>query len=93
MMSWFQYIFCVILALIGYLLWKRKHHIDVYVIFFVGYNVVYIFIEAFSSYRFIAYPFILIMSGYAIKELKLYYTNRILKKDKKKSPIGLWEIN
>ncbi|WNR43990.1 glycosyltransferase family 39 protein [Paenibacillus roseipurpureus] len=85
MISWFQYMLCILLALIGFRLWKQKHDMDVYVIFFIGYNLVYLLIEAFSSYRFIVYPFIIIMSGYAIHELRLYEINRIVSIVKMKS--------
>jgi hypothetical protein len=71
MISWFQYIFCIALAFIGYHLWRKNNRVDVYAIFFIGYNLVYLFIEAFSSYRFIEYPFILIMTGYAVHALGL----------------------
>lgn len=69
MMSWFQYIIYVVLAIIGYKKWMKKRNIDVYQIFFCGYIVAHIFVEAFSSYRYEAYPFIIIMAAYGVNEL------------------------
>lgn len=69
MMSWFQYIIYIVFAIIGYKKWRKEKDIDVYQIFFCGYILAHVFVEAFSSYRYEAYPFIIIMASYGISEL------------------------
>lgn len=69
MMSWFQYIIYVVLAIIGYKKWIKNREVDVYQIFFCGYIVAHIFVEAFSSYRYEVYPFIIIMAAYGVNEI------------------------
>lgn len=61
--GWMQYIVYVLLALIGYSWWSRKNPLDIYQIWFIGNTLVYLFIEAFSSYRFEHYIFIFLMAG------------------------------
>lgn len=69
MMSWFQYIIYIVFAIIGYKKWRKEKDIDVYQIFFCGYILAHVFVEAFSSYRYEAYPFIIIMASYGVNEL------------------------
>lgn len=72
-MQWFQYVFFVGLALYGYVKYrKRKEEIDLYQIFFIGNTCVYVFVEAFSSYRFINYFYLLFLVGYGLNELSSY---------------------
>jgi hypothetical protein len=62
-LNWFQYALFVLLALFAAIRNPKKRMADVYQIFFCGYVVVYFFIEAFSSYRFEAYPVLLLFAG------------------------------
>lgn len=61
--SWFQYIAVLIFAIFGYRQYIREHEVDVYQIFFIGNTLVYIFIEAVSSYRTESYPLLLVLSA------------------------------
>lgn len=72
--GWFTYLFIVVAAGIGYYLYRKqsKGNIDFLTICFIGLILVYIFIEAFSSYRFEAYPFLLIMAGYFAANIKAF---------------------
>ena len=63
--SWFTYLFLIIAAGIGYFYYRREHkrHLELLPVIFIGLILVHIFIEAFSSYRYEAYPFLLLMAG------------------------------
>lgn len=74
--QWFQYLFYVMIALFGYLQYRKKHGIDIYQIFFIGNTLVYIFVEAFSSYRFIHYFYILFLVGYGMNEIHQLLSHR-----------------
>lgn len=65
--QWFQYIMYIVLALFGYLIYRKKNIIDVYQIFFIGNTLVYIFVEAFTTYRFENYFYVLFLVGYGMK--------------------------
>lgn len=67
--QWFQYVIYIILAIYGYYTYRKKHPPDVYQIFFIGNTFVYIFVEAFTSYRFENYFYMLFLAGYGIHEL------------------------
>src|SRR5690606_17556255 len=62
--AWMQYIVYVLLALVGFHYWRKNNDLDIYQIWFVGNTAVYIFVEAFTSYRFEHYIFIFVMAGY-----------------------------
>ena len=62
--SWFQYIGVLGLAIVGLKKFLAVDEgINVYHIFFIGNTLVYIFIEAFSSYRFESYFLLIIMAA------------------------------
>lgn len=61
--SWFQYIAIVVFSIRGYRKVRERFPLDIYQIFFIGNTLVYLFIEAFSSYRFESYPFLLILAA------------------------------
>ena len=71
--SWFQYAIILLLSFLGY--WKHKlYKVDAYSIFFIGNTIVYLFIEAFSSYRFESYVFLLYLAAhgmYAVQKRRL----------------------
>lgn len=64
--QWFQYVIYSGLALLGYLGYIKIHHPDLYQIFFVGNTLVYLFVEAFSTYRFENYFYVLFLAGYGL---------------------------
>ena len=66
--QWFQYVIFLVLAFYGYMKYRHKNEIDLYQIFFVGNTFVYIFVEAFSSYRFVNYFYFLFLVGYGAHE-------------------------
>lgn len=78
--SWFQYIGVLILALIGYQEYRKRAPVDIYQIFFIGNTLVYIFIEAFSSYRFESYCFLLMWAALGYKRCAEAEKHRILLK-------------
>lgn len=62
--SWFQYIAMLVISLYGAKKYFAKFGgIDIYQVFFIGNTFVYIFIEAFSSYRFESYFFLIILTA------------------------------
>lgn len=63
--SWFQYLVLLLLALYGLKKYKR-HQVDIYSIFFIGNTLIYLFIEAFSSYRFESYVFLIYLAAYGL---------------------------
>ncbi len=67
--SWFQYLIVVALALWGLKSYRKKYRADVYQIFFVGNTLVYVFIEAFSSYRFENYAILIIFAAEGMRML------------------------
>lgn len=70
-MSWFQYIGMLLLALCGLKKYFKENNItNAYVIFFIGNTLVYLFIEAFSSYRFESYLFIIIWASIGMDRMK-----------------------
>lgn len=62
-MGWFQYVLIVAMALFGYREYERRNGMDVYQIFFIGNTIVYVFIEAFSSYRFESYTILIMLAA------------------------------
>lgn len=64
--SWFQYIGICLWAMKGYPSYAQRHPVDIHQIYFIGNTLVYIFIEAFSSYRFESYPFLLMLAALGI---------------------------
>lgn len=94
--SWFTYLFLIIAAGIGYCYYRREHkrHVELLSIIFIGLILVYIFIEAFSSYRFEAYPFLLLMAGYfAANKDKFVSDVRAFREKKRKAKAGEDERN
>ena len=71
--QWFQYVFYILIALYGYILYRRNNRTDIYQIFFIGNTLVYFFIEAYSTYRFISYFYILFLVGYGMSEFNDNY--------------------
>ena len=67
-LSWFQYIGFCLLALRGYLTYRKQHPMDVFQIFFIGNTLVYFLIEAFSSYRFESYPFLIMLAAVGLEQ-------------------------
>lgn len=63
--QWFQYLLYLLLAIYGYIKYSKRNKMDVYQIFFVANTLVYVFIEAFTSYRFINYFYLLFLVGIA----------------------------
>ncbi len=61
--SWFQYLGVVVLAIIGYGAYRKKESVDIYQVFFIGNTLVYLFIEAYSSYRFESYPILIMFAA------------------------------
>lgn len=66
--QWFQYILFLFIALYGYIRYRETHKSDIYQIFFIGNTLVYLFVEAFSAYRFINYFYLLFLVGYGYNE-------------------------
>lgn len=62
--GWGQYVFLVLLAIIGFYKWSKKADLDIFQIFFLGIISVYIFIEAFTSYRYESYPFLILYASF-----------------------------
>jgi hypothetical protein len=67
--QWFQYVIFLTIALYGFIEYRKSNRIDLYQIFFVGNTFVYFFVEAFSSYRFVNYFYILFLVGFGMNEL------------------------
>lgn len=65
--SWFQYALLLIFAFFGFREYKQKYAVDSYLIFFIGNTLVYFFVEAWSSYRFESYPFLIIFAALGMK--------------------------
>ena len=89
--SWFTYLFLIIAAGIGYYYYRREHkcHVELLSVIFIGLILVYIFIEAFSSYRFEAYPFLLLMAGYfAANKDKFISDVRLFREKRRKAKAG-----
>lgn len=61
MFGWGQYIALILLALAG--IWKMRNRMftSPFFIFYIGVTLVYFFIEAFTSYRYESYPFLMII--------------------------------
>lgn len=57
--SWFFYAFSLIISIIAFIKKRKENDVDVFTIFFIGNTLVYIIIEAFSSYRFESYYYII----------------------------------
>ena len=66
--QWFQYVFYLVIAIYGYIKYRKTHESDLYQIFFIGNNLVYIFVEAFSTYRFENYFYLLFLVGFGMNE-------------------------
>lgn len=62
-MSWFQYLFFLVLALYAFWKTRKKREVDIFGVFFIGNTLVYLFIEAFSSYRFESYYYIIMFAA------------------------------
>lgn len=67
-LSWFQYIGICLFALRGYRIYRNRHPVDIDQIFFIGNTLVYFFIEAFSSYRFESYPFLIMLAALGLEQ-------------------------
>ncbi len=67
--GWFQYLGVLALALIGLRSYRKKHKVDIYQVFFIGNTLVYIFIEAFSSYRYENYAFLIMFAAEGMRLL------------------------
>lgn len=80
--QWFQYVLFLIIALYGYIKYRKTHKSDIYQIFFIGNILVYFFVEAFSSYRFVNYFYLLFLVGYGYNE---YYKSIMDRKEKQKA--------
>lgn len=63
--QWFQYLLYLLLAIYGYIKYSKHNKVDVYQVFFVANTLVYVFIEAFTSYRFVNYFYLLFLVGIA----------------------------
>lgn len=70
--QWFQYLLYLLLAIYGYIKYSKRNKVDVYQVFFVANTLVYVFIEAFTSYRFINYFYLLFLVGVAFD----YYSKK-----------------
>ena len=68
-MQWFQYIIYIIIALFGAISYHRKNGTDIFQIFYIGNTLVYLFVEAFTTYRFESYFFLLILVGFGIDSI------------------------
>lgn len=69
--GWGQYIFLIVFAIIGYNKWRKNHDVDIFQVFYIGNTLVYLFIEAFSAYRYESYPILIMFAGYG-----LYHYNK-----------------
>jgi hypothetical protein len=67
--GWGQYVFILLCALIGYSSWCKKNPLSIFQITYIGITLVYIFIEAFSSYRYESYPLLMIFAGIGFEKL------------------------
>lgn len=65
--GWGQYVFLVLLAIIGFYKWSKKTDLDIFQIFFLGIISVYIFIEAFTSYRYESYPLLILYASFGCR--------------------------
>lgn len=79
MFGWGQYIGLVIMALIGCIKNKKFNYCNPTFIFFIGITLVYIFIEAFTSYRYESYPVLIIMSALSLSYVPQISSIRNLK--------------
>lgn len=78
--GWGQYVFLVLLAIIGVYKWSGKTDLDIFQIFFLGIISVYIFIEAFTSYRYESYPLLILYASFGccyIFEKKNIYSKMV----------------
>ena len=82
--QWFQYIIYLLIGIWGFIKYRKTHETDLYQIFFIGNTLIYIFIEAFTSYRFENYMYLLFLVGYGMSVIanksqksKLAVTSRI----------------
>lgn len=71
--SWFYYAFALIIAVIAFIKKRKENNVDIFMVFFIGNTLVYLFIEAFSSYRFESYIFIIMFMavGFAMIDEKI----------------------
>lgn len=76
--SWFFYAFALIIAAVALIKRRKENDVDIFTVFFIGNTLVYILIEAFSSYRFESYYYIIMFMavGFAM------FADRIAKKTK-----------
>ena len=76
--SWFFYAFALIIAAVAFIKKSKENDVDIFTVFFIGNTLVYILIEAFSSYRFESYYYIImfIAVGFAM------FADQIAKKTK-----------
>lgn len=73
--GWGQYFFLLIMAFFGIKAYNRKNGADICIFFFLGYMTVYFFIEAFSAYRYEAYPLLIIFAAQGI--IGIYGKHRV----------------
>lgn len=81
--QWFQYILFAIFSGFGYICYCKENELDIYQIFFLGNTYIYLFIEAFTTYRFIGYMYFIFLSGYGMHILipKIYlYAHNLFNK-------------
>lgn len=74
--QWFQYVIYSIIGLFGYIRYRNKHRTDLYQIFYIGNTLVYFFVEAFSTYRFENYFYMLFLMGYGLNYISQSKINR-----------------
>lgn len=67
--SWFLYAILLIIAAVVFWKKRKENNIDIFSVFFIGNTLVYIFIEAFSSYRFENYYFIIMLAAVAMYQI------------------------
>lgn len=78
--QWFQYVLYAILAIVGYWNYKKSHDLDIYQVYFIGNTLVYIFIEAFTLYRFESYFYFVLLAG---NGMRILWNRRFEENDKR----------
>jgi hypothetical protein len=67
--GWGEYLLILICALIGFSYWCKRRPLSIFHIFYIGITLVYLFIEAFSSYRYESYPILMAFAGIGVERL------------------------
>lgn len=73
--GWAEYFVCLVAALMGYKIYRRRNGLDLFQVLFVGLVCVYFFIEAWPGYRYELYPFVIILAGPGLMKIRAAHKN------------------